>query len=81
MCAEWWSHLSDDHLNLRVNSRVLLLLERGNMITEAKPTDWDEHCQKCIRSNGVEPEELLYCPAEDDCEYMKKKLEGQHDKN
>jgi len=51
------------------------------MITEAKPTDWDEHCQKCIRSNGVEPEELLYCPAEDDCEYMKKKLEGQHDKN
>jgi len=37
MCAEWWSHLSDDHRNLRVNSRVLLLLERGNMIKTDNP--------------------------------------------
>ena len=31
--------------------------------------NWDEHCQKCIRFNGCEPEEMCYCPAEDDCEY------------
>jgi hypothetical protein len=78
MCAEWWSHKSDDYRTLLGNSRVLLLLEGGN-VPETTLTNWDEHCCKCIRKNGFDPEEFEYCPAEDDCEYMKEKR--QHDKD
>lgn len=31
--------------------------------------NWDEHCKKCIIKNGCKPEEMLYCPAEDNCDY------------
>ena len=42
---------------------------------EFTPFPWDEHCQKCIRENGYKPEELVYCPVEDGCEYYKEHYE------